>query len=57
MSSYFETRHNIKAKLRESGWGDKGWIHLVQDMDQWSALVNMVMNLRLPYNVRSFLSR
>jgi hypothetical protein len=26
------------------------WIDLAQDMDQWRALVNMVMNLRAPYN-------
>jgi hypothetical protein len=32
------------------------WIHLAQDRDQWSTLVNMVMNLRVPYNVGKFLS-
>jgi len=25
------------------------WIHVAQDMDQWKALVNTVMNLRVPY--------
>jgi hypothetical protein len=39
---------NIKVELREMGWGGKNWIHLAQDMDQWSDLVNTVMNLRLP---------
>jgi hypothetical protein len=32
------------------------WIYLAQDKDQWKALVNMVMNIRVPENVRKFLS-
>jgi hypothetical protein len=40
---------NIKMDLREEiGWGAMDWIDLVQDRDQWMALVNTVMNLRLP---------
>jgi hypothetical protein len=34
--------------LREIGWGGADWIALVQDKEQWWALVNMVMNLRIP---------
>jgi hypothetical protein len=37
---------NIKMDLREIGWGGVDWIDLVQDRDQWRALVNTVMNLR-----------
>jgi hypothetical protein len=33
---------------REIGWGDMGWIYLAQDRDQWRALVNTVINLRVP---------
>jgi hypothetical protein len=39
---------NIKMDLREKGWGGMDWIDLAQDRDQWRALVNTVMNLRVP---------
>jgi hypothetical protein len=39
---------NIKIDLREIGWDDMDWIDLAQDKDQWKALVNTVMNLRVP---------
>jgi hypothetical protein len=39
---------NIKMDLREIGFGDLNWIHLAQDRDRWLALVNTVMNLRVP---------
>jgi hypothetical protein len=39
---------NIKINLRETGCGDMDWIGLAQDRDRWRALVNMVMNLRVP---------
>jgi hypothetical protein len=42
--------------LREIGLGDIDWIHLAQNMDQWKALVNAVMNLRVPYNAVKLLS-
>jgi hypothetical protein len=39
---------NIKMDLREIGWGDVDWVDLAQDMDHWRALVNTIMNLRVP---------
>jgi hypothetical protein len=39
---------NIKMELKEIGWGSMDWIDLVQNRNQWSALVNMVMNLQVP---------
>jgi hypothetical protein len=39
---------NIKMDFREVGWDGMDWIDLAQDMDRWRALVNTVMNLRLP---------
>jgi hypothetical protein len=38
----------IKIDLREIGWDGMDWIDLAQDRDQWRALVNTVMNLRVP---------
>jgi hypothetical protein len=40
--------HNIKIDLLEIGWGGVGWIGPAQDRDKWRALMNAVMNLRIP---------
>jgi hypothetical protein len=39
---------NIIMDIREIGWGDMDGIDVAQDRDQWRALVNMIMNLRVP---------
>jgi hypothetical protein len=44
----YRWENNIKMDLREVGWGGMDWINLAHDRDRCWALVNMVMNLRVP---------
>jgi hypothetical protein len=39
---------NIKMDPREIGWDGMDSIDLVENRKQWMALVNTVMNLRVP---------
>jgi hypothetical protein len=39
---------NIRIDLREIWWQVVDWVNLSQDSDQWTALVNMEMNLQFP---------
>jgi hypothetical protein len=39
---------NVRMDLGEVGWGDVDWIDLAQNRNRWRALVNLVLNLRVP---------
>jgi hypothetical protein len=39
---------NIKANRQEVRCGGMVWIELAKEKDRWRALVNAVMNLRVP---------
>jgi hypothetical protein len=40
---------NIRMDLVDVGWGDVDWNGLAQDRDRCRALVNMILNLWVPY--------
>jgi hypothetical protein len=42
--------------LQEVGWDDVAWIDMALDRDRWRAVVNAVMNLRVPNNAGIFLT-
>jgi hypothetical protein len=39
---------DIRMDVGEVGWGDVDWIGLAQDRNRWRALVNSVLNFRVP---------
>jgi hypothetical protein len=48
---------DISMNLKETGYEGVDWIHLAQDMVQWWALVNIIMNNQVPLKVENFCTR
>jgi hypothetical protein len=42
--------------IQEVGWKGMYWIDLAEDRDRWWAVVNVVMNYRVPQNTGNFLT-
>jgi hypothetical protein len=40
--------NNVRMDLGDVGWGDVDWIGLAKDRNRWRAVVNSVLNLRVP---------
>jgi hypothetical protein len=51
MLSYHAVRfckYFVIVGMSEIGWDGVDWIDMAQDRDQWRALLNTVLNLRVP---------
>jgi hypothetical protein len=47
---------NTRMDLRKTGWEGVDWLYLAQDRDKWWALVNTVLNFRVPLMAENFLT-
>ena len=56
-TSNTQTYGRIILKWISDKWdGGMDWINLAEDRDRWCQIVNVVTNLRIPYNSRNFLT-
>ena len=45
--------YNTEVNLQEIGWNGVDQIHLAQNKENWSPVMNTLMNSRVPLNVRN----
>jgi hypothetical protein len=45
-----------KKGLKEAGWEDVEWIYLAQNVDDWQALLDMIMDFWIPYSAEKRLA-
>jgi hypothetical protein len=48
LSFIFVTVRNVETDLQEAGWEGMDCIYMAQDRDGWRAIVNAMMNIRVP---------
>jgi hypothetical protein len=48
---------DIKMVAQDVGWRGMDWTNLTQDRDRWRALVNEIINIRVPINAGNFSNR
>ena len=48
---------NIKMDLQEVGFGIMDWIELAQERDSWRTVVNVIMNLRIPFYAENIFTK
>jgi hypothetical protein len=48
LENFLTLREVLGVDVGVVGWEGVDWIHLALDRDQWRAVVNTVMNLRVP---------
>ena len=46
--------NNIQMDLEEVVWGGMDWNHVAQNRDEWRAVVNAVLSIRIPSNAGNF---
>ena len=41
---------NVTVGRKKIGWDGVDWIHLAQDIEKWRAVMQLLLNLRVPYS-------
>ena len=47
---------NVTVGRKKIWWDGVDWIHLAQDVQKWQAVMQLLLNLRVPHSAVNFLS-